>query len=218
MNRTLCACWALAALCCAAEGEAQDWAPRHGITLGVGAATPQGVLSGSLFRSTMLSAAYGYRFHPYFQADTGVDVIFGAARVREFQPNLVFGDLRIRDDQVLVPFGGRAILPVAGGRAEFSAGGGGAYIYHGKHLEQPSEEFEVQCRTCTSRSGWAWYGLAGGNVAVDALRHVRLGVTARLYRGHTDGGAIGSLPGLRTADHWLALFGEVTVQFWRSVP
>ena len=103
---------------------------------------------------------YGYRFHRYFQAEIGLDTLFGAANVRDFIGS-GFGALQIRDREFFLPLGGRAILPFARGRLLISGGGGGAYMRYAELLRQPSDYFRVDCPVCTSRSGWGSYALAG---------------------------------------------------------
>jgi hypothetical protein len=101
---------------------AQDYYPRHNFTLGAGAALPRGDLGAWLSDSSAVSVGYGYRFARYFQADIGLDVLFGAARVREFLLTDI-GDFRIKDREYFLPMGGRAIAPLFGGRLLFSGGG-----------------------------------------------------------------------------------------------
>jgi hypothetical protein len=50
-------------------------------------------------------------------------------------------------------------------------------------------------------------------VAIDRYQRFRLGVTSKLYRGHTDGGALGALPAIETTDRWINLFADFTVSF-----
>jgi hypothetical protein len=191
---------------------AQSWYPSHNLTVGLGAAQPRADLEGLFSKSAGLSINYGYRFHPNFQADLGLDTVFYAARVRDFLPT-GFGDLRIRDYQFLVPFGARAILPLERGRLQLSAGGGGAYLRYSELLSQPSDYFRLACRVCAVRSGWGYYGLVGGRVALDRRQRFHAGVTTRVYQGHTDGAPLGFLPDFRTRDRWVNLFGEFGVSF-----
>jgi hypothetical protein len=145
-----------------------------------------------------------------FQADTGLDILFGAAGVRQFI-STDLGYARIRDRQYMWPFGGRVVLPLRAGRLQASVGGGGVYLRYSERLTQPSSYYRVQCMVCTSRSGWGAYGLAAGSMALDRYQRFRVGVTAKVYRGHTDGQAIGGVPGLRTRDLWVNLFADLTV-------
>jgi hypothetical protein len=80
--------------------------------------------------------------------------LFGAADVEDYL-NTGAGFLKIRDREVFVPLGGRAILPLARGRFLFGGGGGVAYMRYAEVLRQPSEYFRFDCPVCTSRSGGA---------------------------------------------------------------
>ncbi len=191
---------------------AQPRYPKHSFTIGAGAGMPGGDLSGLFRNSGGVSFSYGYRFQRNLQADIGLDMLMGAAKVREFLAT-DFGYLRIRDFQFLIPFGGRAVLPVREGRLLLSAGGGGAYMRYSERLKQPSYYYTFQCPDCEARSGWGVYALAAGSIALDSNQMFRLGVTAKAYRGRTDGGAVGSVPAIETHDRWVNLFGDFTVSF-----
>jgi hypothetical protein len=187
---------------------------RHNITAGGGAARPKGDL-GPLFSDSFLGGVeYGYRFHPNFQLDAGFDSVFGAAGVEDWLPTQ-FGNLRIRDFQTFVPFGGRVILPLYRDRIQIYGGMGGAYMRYSERIKQPFEDsnFKVQCPVCASRDGFGYYGLFGVTTALDRDRRFRLGVGGRVYRGHTSGDALGAAPPRETADKWVNLFGTFTVSF-----
>src|SRR5574341_604863 len=186
---------------------AQSWYPRHNFTVGGGAGLPRADLNGFFDDSPSLSVAYGYRFHPNFQADIGLDTLFGAAGIRDFLPTEL-GYFRIKDYQFLLPFGGRAILPLAGGRVLFSGGGGGAYMRYSERIRQPSYYFYIECPVCRSRDGWGYYALLNTRFALDQRRLFWLGATTKVYRGHTEGDSFGTVPRIRTRDHWVSLLGE----------
>jgi hypothetical protein len=190
----------------------QDYYPRHHLTFGVGAALPRGELRGPLGDAPLVSVGYGFRFNRYLQADVGFDTAFGAAGVNDYITT-GFGYSRIRDRQYFVPFGGRVILPFAHERFQISGGAGGAYLHYGETLHQPSDYYHVDCPVCTARSGWGYYALANASYYFDRARHFRFGVTAKAYRGHTDGDAIGYLPSYQTNDEWLHLMGEFGFSF-----
>jgi len=191
---------------------AGQYYPRHNFTLGVGGASPRGALR-DLFRTRpAIAVSYGYRFLPYLQAEAGLDTVFGAGGVRDFLETS-FGPIRIRDFQFLVPFGGRAILPVFRGRLLLFGGGGGAYLRYTELLRQPSSYFRIDCPVCGSRSGWGYYALSGFNGFLDRGRHFRSGITVKVYRGHTEGDPLGFVPGVRTRDRWLQIFGELGFSF-----
>lgn len=187
---------------------------RHNITAGGGAARPRGELR-PLFSDSLLGGVqYGYRFHPYFQLDAGFDAVRGAAGVRDWLPT-AFGNLRIRDFQTFVPFGGRAILPLYRDKIQIYGGMGGAYMRYGERIRQPfqNSDIRIPCDVCASRDGFGYYGIFGVNTAIDQVQRFRLGVGARVYRGHTSGDALGAVPPRETTDRWINLFGSFSVSF-----
>lgn len=189
---------------------AQDYYPRHNFTLGVGGAAPQADLSRLMQSSPGVSVGYGYRFMRYFQADIGVDILFGAARIREFLQTDV-GGFRIKDREYFVPMGGRAIVPLLEGRLLLSGGGGGLYMKYNERVNQPNMYYRIDCPICTSRSGWGYYAQAG--VDYFFAQPFRLGLKTRVYRGHTQGEPLGPVPGVRTRDHWVNTMGEFGFSF-----
>lgn len=203
---------ALLVFALAAPLVAQSSFPRHHITLGAGAGLPGGDLTAPFKTSGGITAGYGYRLYRHLQADIGLDTVFGAGRVREFLVS-EFGYLRIRDFQWLVPFGARLVLPLKDGRWEVSGGGGGAYLRYSERLRQVSSYYRFECPDCEARSGWGTYGLVSVRYGLDRYSHFRLGVTTKVYRGHTDGGAIGALPNVKTLDRWVNTFADFTVSF-----
>jgi hypothetical protein len=202
------------ALVLAAPLLAQSGFRKHYITAGAGAGVPRGELQPLFNSSPAFRVGYGYRFHQNFQADIALDTVFHAADVRDLFPSVV-GDLRIRDYQFLLPMGGRAVVPLAGGRVLLSAGGGGAYMRYQERIRQPFGDayFQLECTACRSRSGWGYYALLGGSVALDRYQHFRIGVTSRVYRGTTEGDPFGALPAVQTKDHWFNTAAEFTFAF-----
>lgn len=191
---------------------AQDWYPRHNFTVSGGFARPRGDIGGPLGDAPAFGFGYGYRFHRNFQVESGLDTGFGAAGIRDYL-DTDFGPRRIRDYQFFVPFGGRAIIPLGHERFWISGGGGGAYISYRERVSQPSEYYRIDCYPCSSRDGWGYYGLVNVGAAVDRSRRIRLGVTAKMYRAHTDGDPLGALAGVRTKDRWLMIGGELGFSF-----
>lgn len=190
----------------------QSYYPRHNISFGAGGASPRAALRGYLQTRPAITLSYGYRFLRNFQADVGLDTVFGAAGVRDFFQSPL-GPLRIRDYQFLIPFGGRAVLPAAGERLLAFGGAGGAYLRYSELIRQPSDYLRVDCPVCGSRSGWGYYALAGVAVFMDRGRHFRTGITTKMYRGHTEGDPLGAIPGIRTHDQWLQIYGEFGLSF-----
>lgn len=202
-----------ALLAIAAPLAAQEfYYPHHNLTFGAGIARPRGDLGGALDDSPNISLGYGYRFIRYLQADIGLDMTFGAAGVRGFLPT-DFGYSRVSDREYFLPFGGRAIAPLLDGRLLISGGAGGAWMKYHERVQQPSQNFHIDCFDCTTRSGWGYYALANASYFLDASKHFRVGVTARMIRGRTDGGPVGLLPPFETKDRWLHLGAEVGFSF-----
>jgi hypothetical protein len=203
----------LALLAAATPVAAQEfYYPHHNLTFGAGIARPRGDLSGALDDAPNISLGYGYRFLRYLQADIGLDMTFGAAGVRGYLPTDI-GYFRISDREYFLPFGGRAIAPLFDGRLLISGGAGGAWLKYHERLRQPIQNFHIDCPDCTARSGWGYYALANASYFLDASKLFRVGVTARMVRGHTDGSSVGLLPPFETKDHWLQLGAEVGFSF-----
>ncbi|MCC6345283.1 MAG: outer membrane beta-barrel protein [Bryobacterales bacterium] len=189
----------------------QDY-PHHNFRAGLGAGVPGADLRPFFDPKFGFTVGYGYRFHRYFQADIGLDTVVGAAGVRDFAETPL-GYRRIRDFQYLVPMGGRVILPLAQGRFQFFAGGGGTYMRYSERISQPNSYYQIDCPFCTSRGGWGYYATAGFQVALDRYQHFRFGMGPRVYRGHTDGEPLGAVPGVRTRDQWINLMAEFGFSF-----
>lgn len=187
---------------------------KHNLYVDMGAGQPRAELRGLFNDSFLTGIGYGYRFHEYFQADIGFETMFGAAGVRDFQPSF-FGDLRIRDYQHFLPFGGRVVLPIARDRVQVYGGGGGAYIRYAERIRQPFQDssYRIDCITCRSRDGIGYYASAGVNVAIDSARRFRIGAGGRVYRGGTGGDPFGAVTAPETRDHWVNVFGSFTVSF-----
>lgn len=182
--------------------------PHHNFNFGVGGANPTGELSSFMETTPGVGIAYGYRFMKYFQADIGLDILFGAARIRDFL-NTDIGGFRIKDREYFVPMGGRALVPL--GRFLLNAGGGGAYMRYNERVNQPSSYFRIDCPVCTMRSGWGYYAQVGGDYFIG--RNFRLGVLTRIYRGHTEGDPLGTVPGVRTRDQWINTMAQLGFSF-----
>jgi hypothetical protein len=201
-----------ALLCLPVLLSAQDWYPKHNFTLNAGVALPRGEVNEWFSESPGVGFNYGYRFHRFFQADAGLDVGFGAADVEDYIET-GFGYLRIRDREYFVPMGGRVIAPLLGGRLFFSAGGGAAWMRYAEGLKQISDYYRFDCPPCTSRSGWGYYVLGNVSYFLNSGHNFRVGLTNKIYRGHTEGEPVGPLPSRRTKDDWLKLYGELGFSF-----
>jgi hypothetical protein len=192
---------------------AQPLARQFGFTIGAGGAIPREDLATFMTTSPLLRVGFGYRPIRYLQADVGMDAIFHAAGVRDFQDTII-GRIKIRDNEILVPFGGRAILPV-GSRMELFGGGGAAYLHYGESVDVPGagEDSGFKCRTCRSRGGWGTYATGGVNVALEGSRRFWLGVETKLFHGKTNGDPLGAVPPLETQDTWINTAAVFIVRF-----
>ena len=145
---------------------------RHNVTVSLGAAMPRGELRNLFSDSFLAGVEYGYRFHRNFQLDAGFDSVFGAAGVNDWLPT-AFGNLRIRDYQSFVPFGGRVILPLLNERVNIYGGLGGVYMRYSERIKQPFQysDIRIPCDVCAARDGFGYYGIFGGSYALDSGRH-----------------------------------------------
>jgi len=193
---------------------AQPLARQFGFSIGAGGAIPREDLASFMTTSPLLRIGFGYRPIRYFQADVGMDAIFQAAGVRDFQDTII-GRIKIRDNEILVPLGGRAILPLAAQRIELFGGGGAAYLHYGESVEVPGggSDSGFKCQTCRSRDGWGSYATAGVNVALEGSRRFWLGVETRLFHGKTNGDPLGAVPPLETRDTWMNTAAVFIVRF-----
>lgn len=209
MKKVLPVLIALATLC--QNLPAQEYR-KHNVTATAGAGLPRGDLRYLFSNSFGAGFGYHYRFLPWFAAEGGYESLFGAGGGREFFPT-DFGNLRIRDYQQFLFFGGRAILPIAGDRLQLYGGGGGAYLRYSERIRQPFNDFRLDCPVCAVRDGVGYYAVAGVNVAIDRGQRFRVGFGTKVYRGATEGDPLGSVPGGETVDRWINLFGSVSVSF-----
>ncbi len=200
-------------------GSAQQTFRRHSFSIGAGAAVPGRDLNPQMSSAFQVRLGYGYRFLRYLQADTGLNIVFQGARVEGRIQSLV-GESKVRDFEYLVPFGGRAVLPLSRGRLELFAGGGGAYLRYQEEASVPSGVrclgqcyYDIQCFTCRSRSGWGKYATAGAAVALDRRSQVWLGLNTQLFLGGTSGDSLGSVPALKSRDKWVVTSVDLIGRF-----
>jgi hypothetical protein len=189
-----------------------DWAKRFNATLGGGGGIPGQDIGTFMSSSGLFRLGFGYRFQRNLQADVGLDAVVHAAGV-DLRQQTFIGRLRIRDNEYIVPLGGRAILPFK--RVELFAGGGAAYLHYAEQVEVPGagSDSNFDCQVCQSRGGWGYYGIAGVHVAVDRQKRFFVGTETRLVRGRTSGDSLGSVPPLETHDAWLNTAAVFMVRF-----
>ena len=141
---------------------------------------------------TSLGVRYGYRFRKYLEVEAGV--VIGLNPANEIRGANY--DFVPSDRFIWVPFGLRAVLPLAHGRIELSAGGGG--LYEKYSVSSPESRFGL-----VPRQGWGGYASARAAVAVDHRRRFWLGVTPRLM--------VANPPYAR--DRWFVLTGDIGLRF-----
>jgi len=191
---------------------------RNRFVIGGGVGLPAGDLKRWMSPAALVRVGYGRRVSRHFQMDLGLDAVVGAAGINITQQSLV-GELRIHDVEYMVPFGGRAILPLAEDRFELFAGGGGIYLRYDEEAEIPGLKcygscyYEIPCPSCTSRGGWGYYGTAGVNFALDRRHRVWLGLEARYTKGTTSGTLLSTVAGFETEDRWLSTSMNLVFRF-----
>jgi hypothetical protein len=187
---------------------------KHQVNFVAGAGIPKDDLRNLMSTSAGVGFSYGYRPIRYLMAEAGYETLFGAARVQDFI-STPYGNLRIRDYQQFIPFGGRVILPFAEDRVHIYGGGGGAYIRYSERIRQPYQGYgyQIDCVECASRDGFGYYAKAGLSVALDRMQMFRLGFATKVYRGATEGDPFGPIPEFETRDRWIMLMGTFSFNF-----
>lgn len=204
--------WFVAGPAASAQPYGRPWT-RHNIWAGMGIAMPGQDLQPGYQNAFGWTVGYGFRPVSFLQIDAGYEGSYNAADVEDYYDQPAFGPLRIRDFQTFIPFGARAILPLAGGRVEIFGGGGGAYLRYSEHLRQPSEYYNVGCPVCRARDGFGWQALAGVNFALSRTVPVKLGVFTRMYDAETSGQPVGNIWSGKTKDRWLNTYLTLTFGF-----
>ncbi|HXJ37998.1 MAG TPA: hypothetical protein VNH18_01900 [Bryobacteraceae bacterium] len=156
------------------------------LILGAGGAFPaSGYRTGPFHDGASLNAEYELGLHRYVAATLGLDnFVLNLDNVSRLSVT------QTRERVTLLPFGLRAIAPLAGGRAELFAGTGAAYLW--------SSAYDLQ----NLGGGFLWQLNGGARVALDRAKHWRIGTTARFYRD------LG-----RPTQQWVSLSGDVSYRF-----
>lgn len=188
---------------------AQEEYPRHNLRVGFGASIPRATTQH--FRtSPVLAVGYGWRFHRYLQAGTGVDVFFGPSQTMVDQARQSFPDLsslKVSDRQLAVQLGLRGILPIRRDRLQVYLGGGVAWLDYSRRQSGSDVYLDTLCSFCWPRSGAGYYLTGGSSVALDRRERYRAGVAVRFYRARTEpDNPTLSLPNLD--DEWLTVVAE----------
>lgn len=195
-----------------AQAYRRPW-PKHNLSGGLGIAMPRQDLLPGYRNAFGWTLGYGFRPVPFLQLDAGYEGSYSAAAVDDYYDQPAFGPLRIRDFQTFIPFGARAILPLARGRVELFGGGGGAYLRYSERLRQPSDWVNVGCPVCRSRDGFGWQALAGVNFGLVPSSALKLGVFTRMYDARTSGPAVGNIWDGKTNDRWLNTYLTLSFSF-----
>lgn len=185
----------------------EDPRPRKNtLVIGGGAGIPGADLGNVMSPSALLRLGYGYRLRKHFQVDIGADLVLHAAGIDVSQQTFI-GEVRKRDNEYLIPFGGRVVLPLAQ-RFEVFAGGGGTYLWYGEEAYVPGMKctgscyYDVPCPSCISRGGWGYYGTAGVHISLERRNRFWLGTEMRYFKGATSGRLLGNGAQLETKDQW----------------
>lgn len=195
----------------AAFGQEENELHHHNLDVGIGPGIPTGVSRSYLGTAPMIGVHYGYRITRLFQADAGLQIAWGAAGGNQTSVLTDLGPVQGGDHEWMFPLGGRLIVPQPFRKIELALGGGEAYLHYSETA--PSNGYyQTNCYSCTSRGGWGPYGLASLSYFLDSSQIFRVGTTVQYISGSTNGQAVGNVPGIHTADHWL----NVTFRFGLS--
>ncbi|MBZ5612301.1 MAG: hypothetical protein LAP87_31285 [Acidobacteriia bacterium] len=163
-------------------------APRNRLTFSGGWSHDVGS-SSEQESATGLGLSYGYRVHNYVEAEAGLfTALDPTGDICSHN-----GCVDANDHFFWVPFGVRFIAPLAGGRIEFSVGGGGLYERH-----------TAGNAGALPYSAWGGYFVGSAAVALDRSRHLWLGATPRLFLANS--GAV-------ARDRWFQISAELSVRF-----
>jgi hypothetical protein len=181
---------------------AQESEESHNdVSVSVGAAVPRGADRAYLNNAPMISLMYGYRFNRFFQAESGLQMAFGAANNQNVEES-EFGSVVGGDHEFMIPFSGRFYVPLPFQRWKVSAGGGLAYL----HYSETATSGASLCYTCTSRGGWGLQGFT--TVRYYVGDNFFVGPTVQYISGTLNGDAVGNVPAIQTKDRWMnVLFG-----------
>ena len=178
-----CPCFLLCSL--AFSQSADQEVHHHNITVGGGAAIPEGSAANYLSTAPFFRLAYGYRFNKLFQADAGFQMAFGGAHNRNAE-STTYGAVVGGDHEFMAPvLGGRVYLPLHLERVDMSVGAGVVHLHYSETA--PSNGgggygygyggYSSQCYSCTARGGWGGYGLANLSYFLNRDRTFRVGTT-----------------------------------------
>jgi len=170
-------------------GQTSDW--TQSISIGAGISVPND-WSHRFKKAPVLNLDYGYRLKRHIQADIGIETVINGWDTYEL---CRFSSTPVTNAGLVVPFGGRVLLPFNSERVLLSAGAGGAYFHY--------------TSACAAAgigqfAAWGAYSLAGASVALDKAKRFGLGFLARYHRAYDRG---------YFQDGWLNLYIQFAVAF-----
>ena len=170
-------------------GQTIDW--KQSISIGAGISVPND-WSHRFKKAPVLNLDYGYRLKRHIQADIGIETVINGWDTYEL---CRFSSTPVTNAGLVVPFGGRVLLPFTSERVLLSAGAGGAYLH-----------YTSACAAAGIGQFAAWdaYSLAGASVALDKAKRFGLGFLARYHRAYDRG---------YFQDGWLNLYIQFAVAF-----
>lgn len=138
------------------------------LTAGAGVGLPvSGYRTNAFHTGPSFVGEYEFGLHKYIAATVGVDNL-----VLPFDNYSRFETFTTHERVTLMPFGLRATVPLAVGRAELFAGAGAAYLW--------SSAYDLN--NVYNASNFLFQLNGGARFALDNAKHFRLGPTVRFYR------------------------------------
>ncbi len=178
---------------------------KQTVGVGVGVGAPLGMFGETfeIFKNAPgVQVEYGYRLHRNLQADVGFESVINGWNTSNVCQS---PDSPATNAEYMIPFGGRGILPLNGGKVLLSLGGGGAYLkYTSPCIYDNGNRFVL-----SQNVGWGGYVLGAASVVVDKAQRFRVGFVTRYYRAGTET----LVSGAHRKDRWLNVYGEFSFSF-----
>ena len=174
----------------AAAGQSQSF-PRYDFTLSGGVGACLGKCYGPQDTSPSLGATGGVRLTRGIELEAGVFATIDPVG----QSCAAFGCITPSSDFLWVPFGVRFIRPIAHGRVELSAGGGGLFEHFSTSSQVGLGGYDY--------NGFGGYGKASMAVALDRHRHFWIGASPRVNLANSG----------NYRDRWFLITGDFGLRF-----
>jgi len=165
---------------------------RNRLTFSGGWSRDIGGVSFDRKSATSLGLSYGRRVWKYAEVEAGVFTALDPTG----DLCSAHGCVDAKDNFLWIPVGVRFIAPVAQGRVEVSAGGGG--LFERYRTDDPFSGVRPFARTA-----WGGYFSGGAAVALDRGRHFWLGASPRWFLANPP----------YDRDRWFQITGEVSYRF-----